>query len=86
MKKIITVEDIWRRFNNKYFAIVLASREARKIARDIREDRLRTDEKPTMLALKKLINGEIKYRTIKRRVKILHDFEVTYESDSGDIR
>ncbi len=62
-RRRITVEDIWERFPNKYEAIVIASRYARELAR--RKKKL--DRKPVIIALEKLVRGEIRYRHKKQQ-------------------
>ncbi len=57
-RKRITVEDIWKVFPNKYEAIVVASRYARELARH----KIKLDRKPVIIALEKLVRGEIKYK------------------------
>lgn len=66
MKKI-TIEDVWRVFPNKYEAIVVASREARRLARIAREKKLKLPKKPTVLSMEKLIRGEIRYRYFEKK-------------------
>ncbi|MCD6382787.1 MAG: DNA-directed RNA polymerase subunit omega [Candidatus Hydrothermae bacterium] len=59
-----TVEQIWEIFPNKYEAIVVAAKEARRLARIARERKIKYSEKPTILALEKLLKGEIKYKKL----------------------
>ncbi len=61
-----TVDDLWKVMPNKYKAIVIASKEARRIAREARERGEKLPIKPTILALEKLIRGEIKWRIVKK--------------------
>ncbi len=56
--KRITVEDIWKVFPNKYEAIVVASRYARELAKR----KVKLDRKPVIVALEKLVRGEIQFR------------------------
>ncbi len=56
-----TIEQIWEKFPNKYEAIVVAAKEARRLARIAREKKIKLHEKPTILALEKLLRGEVKY-------------------------
>jgi len=53
----IPIEEIWKVIDNKYKAIVIASKEARNIF-EIHGDK---DGKASILALKKLTRGKIKY-------------------------
>ncbi len=61
-----TVDDLWTVMPNKYKAIVIASKEARKIAREAREKGEKLKLKPTIMALERLIKGEIKWRYVKK--------------------
>ncbi len=66
MAKRITVEDIWEIFPNKYEAIVVASRYARELAKN-KEKVKKLNRKPVIIALEKLVRGEIKYRHKKQK-------------------
>jgi DNA-directed RNA polymerase omega subunit len=59
--KRVTIEEIWELFPNKYEAIVIAAQEARRIARMAREQNVKLPRKPSILAMERLIRGEIKY-------------------------
>ncbi len=61
-----TVDDLWKVMPNKYKAIVIASKEARNIAREARDKGEKLPLKPTILALERLIKGEIKWRLVKK--------------------
>jgi len=60
MKKV-TVEEIWEIFPNKYEAIVVAAQEARRLSKMAREQKIKLQKKATILAMERLVNGEIKY-------------------------
>jgi len=53
----IPIEDVWKIMENKYKAIVIASKEARNIF----EIHGAKGDKASILALKKLTRGAIKY-------------------------
>jgi DNA-directed RNA polymerase subunit K/omega len=53
----IPVEDIWKVCDNKYKAIVITA----KAARTFFEEDSDTEEKPTIRAIKKFVNEELKY-------------------------
>lgn len=55
------VEELWRRFENKYEATVVAAGEARRLARLARERGERLTEKVTVIALRRLLRGEVYY-------------------------
>lgn len=56
LEKICSVVD------NKYKAIVIVAKEARRLNKLLKEKPDAVKEKPTILAIKKLLRGEIKYR------------------------
>ncbi|NIA22667.1 MAG: DNA-directed RNA polymerase subunit omega [Proteobacteria bacterium] len=70
MKKgFFSVEEIWKRYPNKYLAIILTAKKARKINQEyvdalkmeeaIGEILDRPKEKPTILALRKILENPI---------------------------
>ncbi len=61
-----TVEDLWEIVPNKYEAIVVISKEARRIARMAREKGEKLEMRPTLLAIKNFLDRKIKYRKVKR--------------------
>ena len=63
---MIFVEDIWKVIKNKYEAIMVAAREARRINIDEAEELVQTGEKPTIRSLKRLVEKKIKYRIDKK--------------------
>jgi DNA-directed RNA polymerase subunit K/omega len=56
LHKIVSVVD------NKYKAIVLVAKEARRLNVLLRENADALSEKPTVVAIKKLLKGEIQYK------------------------
>ncbi len=56
-----TVEQLWKRTPNKYEAIVVAALEARRLARWAREHGFKLPEKPTLMALRRFIEGKVAY-------------------------
>lgn len=60
----IPIEDVWKVADNKYQAIVLASKEARRINRAAKEGE-EMDQKPTLLALKRLVGRKLNYQKEK---------------------
>lgn len=62
MKEIVVIDKLTRVIKNKYEAIRVAAKEARRINNIIlRSENVTTEEKPTMLALKRLLDKRIKY-------------------------
>lgn len=59
--KRFTVEDLWAKVPNKYEAIVAIALEARRLARWAREHEVRLQEKPTILALQRFLEGKVRY-------------------------
>jgi DNA-directed RNA polymerase omega subunit len=56
LHKIVSVVD------NKYKAIVLVAKEARRLNALLKEKPDALSEKPTVVAIRKLLNGEIHYK------------------------
>lgn len=57
----IPVEKIWKVIENKYEAIMVAAKESRRLNQIKREEYKNSHEKPTLDALKKLVEGKIRY-------------------------
>ncbi|MDH4210872.1 MAG: DNA-directed RNA polymerase subunit omega [candidate division WOR-3 bacterium] len=59
---IIPVEEIWKRFQNKYKAVNVAALEARKLKEE--QGKGLVDEKmnPILEALRRLLSDKIKFR------------------------
>lgn len=56
LHKIVSVVD------NKYKAIVLVAKEARRLNVLLKENADALSEKPTVVAIRKLLKGEIQYK------------------------
>jgi DNA-directed RNA polymerase omega subunit len=56
-----TMEDITKIIDNRYEAIRVLAREARRINTIIRMADEEVEEKPTTLAMNRLIEGKVKY-------------------------
>jgi DNA-directed RNA polymerase subunit K/omega len=56
LHKIVSVVD------NKYKAIVLVAKEARRLNVLLKENADALSEKPTIVAIRKLLKGEIQYK------------------------
>ncbi|MCK4940881.1 hypothetical protein KAS45_02200 [candidate division WOR-3 bacterium] len=58
---IVPIEKIWRRFQNKYKAIHVASLEARRLKEE--QGKGLADEKlnPILESMRKLLSGKIKF-------------------------
>ncbi|RKZ01072.1 MAG: DNA-directed RNA polymerase subunit omega [Candidatus Hydrothermota bacterium] len=65
MAELVEMKEIWNRYKNKYEAIVVASRYARELSRR----KVKLERKPIVIALRKLVKGEIEYwyKTEKKR-------------------
>ncbi|HHD83145.1 MAG TPA: DNA-directed RNA polymerase subunit omega [Bacteroidetes bacterium] len=69
-KEFFSIEEIWKRYPNKYLAVILTAKKARKINQEyvdalkmeeaIGEILDRPKEKPTILALKDILENPIK--------------------------
>ncbi|RKZ21253.1 DNA-directed RNA polymerase subunit omega [bacterium] len=57
----IPVEKIWEVIENKYEAIMVAAKEARRLNQVDREKYKNSPAKPTLDALRKLVEKKIKY-------------------------
>jgi len=55
------VEDIWKVIKNKYEAVIVAAKEARRINIDEADKIAKKGEKPIIKSLKRLIGKKIKY-------------------------
>lgn len=53
------LEKIWTTVENRYFAVIVAAKEARRINRAPKEEE--KGEKPTLIALSRLIDKDISY-------------------------
>jgi DNA-directed RNA polymerase omega subunit len=55
----LDIDELERRGINRYKAVLMAAQEARFINNQIRLDILKTDEKPTSMALARLFAGRV---------------------------
>lgn len=55
------MEDIVARIENRYEAIRVLAREARRVNNIIRMAEEEVEEKPTTIAIKRLIDGKVNY-------------------------
>jgi DNA-directed RNA polymerase subunit K/omega len=55
----LNVEELERRGINRYKAVLMAAQEARFINNQIRLDIIKSDDKPTTLAMKRLFEGRV---------------------------
>lgn len=64
----ISIEDVWRKDHNKYRAIYAMAKDAEmlNIARKNElEEFVESEEKITVLAMKRFVEGKVKYRIVK---------------------
>ncbi len=62
MKKVVVMDKLTNIVENKYEAVRVIAKEARRINNIIlRSENMATDEKPTILALKRMLEDRIKY-------------------------
>jgi DNA-directed RNA polymerase omega subunit len=55
----LDIDELEKRGINRYKAVLMASQEARFINDQIRLDILKSNDKPTSLALKRLFEGQV---------------------------
>lgn len=63
--KIEEMEKILQRIDNRYEAIRVIAREARNINNILRFSGQELEEKPTTLAVNRLIEGKLEYRYVE---------------------
>lgn len=54
----ISLEKIWERYENKYYFLAMASREARRLIEEVAEGRIDVVENPYSLGLARTLRGE----------------------------
>jgi DNA-directed RNA polymerase subunit K/omega len=59
---IVPVEKIWKKFNNKYKAINVASLEARRLKDAQSKGLIQEKFNPVLESIRKLITGKIAYK------------------------
>ena len=79
MKEVVVIDKLTSVIKNKYEAIRIAAKEARRINNIIlRSENVTTDEKPTMLALRRLLDKRIKYEYSEDKEKMK---ELTFDDE-----
>uniref|UniRef100_A0A7C6A8Q5 DNA-directed RNA polymerase subunit omega n=1 Tax=candidate division WOR-3 bacterium TaxID=2052148 RepID=A0A7C6A8Q5_UNCW3 len=58
--RFIAIEKIWEKFTNKYEALILAAKEARRIAEAIEKNELQLEENPYRYALRLVLEKKTK--------------------------
>lgn len=56
------IEKLWKKFDNKYQGIVVASREARRILEAINNGEIEVKENPYLYALRRVLSGQVKIK------------------------
>ena len=66
MKEVVLIEKLTSVIPNKYEAVRVVAKEARRInALLIRSDQGEIEEKPTMMALRRVLEDRIKYQFVE---------------------
>ena len=66
MKEVVLIEKLTSVIPNKYEAVRVVAKEARRInALLIRSDQGEIEEKPTMMALRRVLEDRIKYEFVE---------------------
>ena len=63
--QIRAMEEILKEIDNRYEAIRVLAKEARNINRIIKNSEEEIEEKPTSIAIERLIEGKVKYRYVE---------------------
>lgn len=58
----VSVEDILKVVDNKYKAIIIAAREARRLSKLEKETEDKSEHKPPIVALENLVKGKVKVK------------------------
>lgn len=82
----IPLDELWKRYPNKFFAIVLAAKKARYISRKARERGEYLDKKPTIIALREVLEGKVEYTFVSRKKQIFQDLNMEDEGPVGSNR
>lgn len=64
--KIEAMERILERIDNRYEAIRVIAREARRVNSIFREAEEEIEEKPTTIAINRAVEGKVKYKYVKK--------------------
>jgi hypothetical protein len=59
--RIISPEQLWKRYPNKYLAVSIASLEARRIIEGMHKDEIQLPVSPYEYALDRTLKGEVKW-------------------------
>lgn len=66
MKNVVLIEKLTSVIPNKYEAVRVIAKEARRInSLLIRSNQGEIDEKPTMMALRRLLDNKVKYQFVE---------------------
>jgi len=66
--KYVPIEKLWERFNNKYEAVVMGSREVRRVIEAIRDGKIEINEDPYLYAVKHLLTAKPpEKKTVKKK-------------------
>lgn len=57
--KYVPLDDIWRRFSSRYEAIMVATREVRRVIDAIRDGQIELSGDPYLYVLQKIAQGEL---------------------------
>ena len=70
MKNVVLIEKMMEIIPNKYEAIRVAAKEARRInSLLIRGAQVEVEEKPTVMAMRRLLDSRVKYDFVEREDK-----------------
>lgn len=69
MYDVVLIEKITGVIDNKYEAIRVIAREARRINALLMRGEGEIDEKPTMMALQRVLDGKVKYEFVELEKK-----------------
>ncbi len=62
--KNLSLEEIWKRYTNKYQALNIASLEARRIIEGLQKGDVQTTQNLYEVSLKRLTDGELKFEKL----------------------
>ncbi len=57
--KLISPEQLWKRYPNKYLALNVAALEARRIIENMQHDEVQLPRSPYEIALERTVRGEL---------------------------
>lgn len=67
MRDVVIIEKVTKVIPNKYEAIRVMAKEARRINEILMKERERWDKKPTSVALERLLNEKIRYDYVEKK-------------------